>query len=525
MKLILQKLVARPLPWFLGGVTALLYLHLFVLPGTPILVAVDQGVYMLDAVRMLEGQMIYRDFFQFTTPGIQVVYLTLFKLFGARAWIPNAILVLVGFSFTWLSVVISRKFLRGPTAYLPGLLFVVTAFFNNLDTIHHWCSALAVMAGLAVVMEKRTLARVAAAAGLCGVAAFFSQTAGALAIVGFSLFLLWEQRRKRQNWGSLLIGEAGLFASFLTTVLALHAYFVWKVGLQCFLDHTVVFPLKYARAFPYNNLQVYTADLPQALHWYQLHHWGTWLFIHALLPLVYLLFFARYWREAGRRPEEPWDRLMLLNVVGLSLFMSMAPAPSFWRLCTVSLPAQILFVWFMRPSGKLFHAIRGLLWVGAAVLIVGVALRRQTQWRIYLAAPSGRSVLFSSDVYDPFQWLLDRTRPAEFFFDCWGGLYFPLGLRNPTQVPLLSRSDFTRPEQVRNVVEALEKQRVRLVRCAPDNDDMPGAWEPPAGDHLGPLRTYLLTHYHVVKTFPGGYTFWERNPEPIEETPSKASVR
>jgi hypothetical protein len=209
--------------------------------------------------------MIYRDFFQFTTPGIQVVYLALFELFGARAWVPNAGLVLLGLSFTWLSVVISRAVLRGPTAYLPGIFFVVTAFVTDFDATHHWCSGLAAMAAVAVLVEKRTVARLAGAGALCGFAAFCVQTTGALAVLGLSLFLLWEQWQERQNRRSLVIGEACLFGVFLSTLLALDAYFVWKVGLKCFLDHTVVFLLKYARAFPYNNLQVYMVDFPSLI--------------------------------------------------------------------------------------------------------------------------------------------------------------------------------------------------------------------------------------------------------------------
>jgi hypothetical protein len=216
---------------------------------------------------------------------------------------------------------------------------------------------------------------------------------------------------------------------------------------------------------------------------------------------------------------------MLLNVAGLSLFMSMAPAPAAYRLFTISLPAQILFVWFVSSSGKLCQVIRGLLWAGAVLLMVGIAVHRQTEWRGFLDTPSGRIVVLSSDTYDEYQWLLRRTRPFDFFFDCDGGMHFLLGLRNPAKVPFLTRSDFTRPEQVRDVVESLEKQRVRYLRCEPDRDDLPGARVPLSGDHLGPLRAYLRRHYQVVKIFPGGEIFWERSPEPIGETPQKTSIR
>ncbi len=160
----------------------------------------------------------------------------------------------------------------------------------------------------------------------------------------------------------------------------------------------------------------------------------------------------------------------------------------------------------------------------AAVLMVGIAVRGQTEWRAFVETPSGRSAVFSSDAYDEFQWLLRRTRPFDFLFDCDGGECFLLGLRNPAKVPFLTRSDFTRPEQVRELVESLEKQRVRFVWCQPDREDLPGARLPPSGDHLGPFLAYLRSHYHVAKSFPNFDQLWERNPEPHQEAPQKRSI-
>ncbi len=42
-------------------------------------------------------------------------------------------------------------------------------------------------------------------------------------------------------------------------------------------------------------------------------------------------------------------------------------------------------------------------------------------------------------------------------------MYFTLGLRNPTPVDFLTDSDYTRPEQVQEVIRALAEYRVRFV--------------------------------------------------------------
>src|SRR5439155_18436205 len=103
--------------------------------------------------------------------------------------------------------------------------------YDGLDAAHHWCSILVVMTALLMVIEKRTLARVATVGALCGLAAFFTLGRGLAAVVGFGVFLAWEHRRKSQTWLTLLKVEGYLAAAFFLTVVATNAYFVWKVGL------------------------------------------------------------------------------------------------------------------------------------------------------------------------------------------------------------------------------------------------------------------------------------------------------
>jgi hypothetical protein len=170
---------------FLLGAAIFLSLLFFTPAGVSIFRLGDMDIYLLDATRMLEGQLIYRDFFQFTPPGIELVYLALFKLFTPRVWIPNLMLVVLGLGLTWLSVAIARRVMVGPVVFLPGLLFLTFSFSTVLDASHHWFSILAVMAATAVIIEKRTPRRMAGA--LCGLASFFTQTRGPLAVAAFAI--------------------------------------------------------------------------------------------------------------------------------------------------------------------------------------------------------------------------------------------------------------------------------------------------------------------------------------------------
>jgi hypothetical protein len=235
----------------------------------------------------------------------------------------------------------------------------------------------------------------------------------------------------------------------------------------------------------------------------------TWPFIHFLIPLVYILFFVRYWREGRQRPNQPWERLMLINTTGLSLFLSIASAPTWNRLYTVSLFAMILLVWFLNSPFKLEQTLSQILWATVAILAIAHTMVTQTRWKAYLDLPTGRTAFFELGNYQETKWVLERTRPSDYFFgDHLVG--FNLRLRNPSRVAFIRPNDFTRPEEIQNLVQGLEDHQVRFVSWYQGLDD-PIAGK---GNHLAPLRAYLEQHYHVAERFANGHKMWERNPSP-----------
>jgi hypothetical protein len=507
-----RGLARRPFLWLFFISSVFLYLNLFVLPHTPVYRMGDGLTFLSNAVKMFEGQVIYRDFFQFTPPGTELVYSTLFKLFGVCAWIPNATLLLLGVVMVWLSCVISRHLMSGVSVILPALLFLTFAYRFWLDGTHHWFSITAVMAAVAVLIKERNLSRLAVAGAFCGLALCFTQLRGAVAVVSLAVFLVWESGRKPQRWNWLVRNAGALFAAFFATILVFNAYFVWQAGLKRFVECTLLFHLKYSPTnLAGSSWRVYFADISLTHSWYsEFPRAIAYLFIHLLVPLVYLLFFARYWRESPGKPLEACGRLMLVNVVGLFQFLLVAPGPGWLRLCSVSLPALIVLVWLLSQPGKVELAVSRLLWAGALVFLVTQPLSRQVRSHAYLATPVGRTAFLDSMDYEKHRWMSQRTRPGEFLFeDEFPRFYFSLGLRNPAPVAFLTNSDYTRPEQVEDVVEALEKHRVRFVLRSLWLD--PSTLEPTPGDHLGPFREYVRAHYHIVKVFPDLIQVWERD--------------
>jgi hypothetical protein len=393
--------------------------------------------------------------------------------------------------------------MKGAAAFLPGLLFLACAFSNALDATHHWFSVLPAMAALAVVIEKRSFPRLAVAGTLCGVAALITQSRGLLTLAAFALYCLWEGHSKGLGGRWLLRAGLCLGTTFLLVVMPVIVYFGQKAGWDHFFYCTFTFVRHHFTAFSRNNPRVYMVDIPEFTSWVALPAWAIWLFVHALVPLVFLLFFARWWRRAKAAPEEHWDRLLLISLVGLFGFLAIAGAPTWLRVCTASLPAFILFVWFVNSPGKLHRTAIGLLWVSALVILMGQAGLTQTAWHGILQTPAGRVAMIDVQRYKKTQWVMERTEPSNYFLEAGGtDLYFLLGLRDPAETPFLTPTDFTRPEQIVRLLRILENDQVRLVLW-PADLDVPDP-RPGIKDSLGPLREYLRDHYRVVMTFADG---------------------
>jgi phage shock protein PspC (stress-responsive transcriptional regulator) len=494
-----SRIFQKPLAWLLPASAVFLYLHLFIPPSTPIWTGGDSMIWLHDAARMLDGETLYRDFVQITLPATDLLYFTLFKVFGPRMWIPNAMLLLVGVALVWLSFRIARSINLGRFAVLPPLLFLTLVYKDRLDATHHWYSTLAVMAALATVIDRRSPQRLIIAGVLCGLATTFTQSAGAAALLGFAIFLSWEHRRCLTSQRSLIRQLLILIASFVAAVAVICSYFVWQAGLAKFIYCTLTFNYRYYGSFSVaSTWRGYMIGLPAFLHWRQLPGLTGFLLVHALLPLAYVLVLIRYFRQSTEPSEQHWDRVMLITLVGLALLLSVSAAPTWARLYYVSLPALILFPWLLNVEQRTGKILSCGLHV-AAILIVILPVAKQVHRPTFLDLPTGRTAFFNQDAYERYGWVASHTRPSEFFFGgFYPDFYFLLGLRNPGPTAYVTSTDYTRPEEVQETLAGLERHHVNIVIWAEDLD-LP---DKPQGDHLAPLRAYVRDHYRVTERFP-----------------------
>jgi len=468
--------------------------------------------------RMYQGEMIYRDVFEFLTPGTALVNFLMFKLFGLRPWIPNLLALLLGLGMAWLGVAISRKLMRTSLALLPSAVFIVSERGFMSDPNHHWYSVLATLAAIAVLLERRTPVRIAAAGMFCGLCACFTQTSGLAVVVGFAAFLWWDSRRRNEDWRGLLRKEAWLLTSFFATFLAVIAYFIFEAGPARFFWCTVVFVLKYHHREAYaNTFQVIGTALPTfASVRTFLSPFAHWLFLFVLSPFSFVLFFSRYWRDSRRKPLEYWDRPMLVAIVGFFMFLSIIPAPSDVRMAAIMLPALILLIWFLDSQRKLARAFVAALAAGTFLIAFYSIVERRPDAAGIVKTPHGDLAIIDPTLDQEYLWIQQHTQPREYFYEpSIADHYFYLDLRNPTPISYTQNNGYTTKEQVAEVIQGLEIHQVRYILRGVGEDDAPKSseLENASTDYLGPLRDYIRTHYSMVKVFPNTAEIWEKKPE------------
>lgn len=491
-----------------GLAFAVCYLRSFLFPHTPLVLWGDQLGFATKGSRVLLGELPYRDFFEFVTPGTELVYGALFRCFGVSLWVPNLLMATLAALAVWWMTWCARHLMRGVFVALPALLLIGFVLYGSMDATHHWFSTLAVMGGVTALFDGTSLKRIALAGAMCGLAASFTQTKGAVVLLALVIYLVWRSLRKRteavQCWRQCLL----LSGVALLAFAAINVPLLLAAGARPWVQDVIVFPARYFGSVSSNQWSGFWEEFLLRRGALQ---WVCFPFMYLAVPLAYVVSFVTIWRRSKVEQDEPWDQLMLLAVVGIAMLVVMTPALSIRRISCVSPPAMILLAWLLSRGARNWVVAAAAL--GAVSLSVALAQIAAIQLRppLTLELPVGRVAFPEAANYEVFRWMTDHTRPGQWYFGM-PPLTLPLGLRNPTPIEAPAPGEFSRPEQIAAVVAGLERTKTPLLVL------LPVMYVPHLlghkADHLQPFQDYLYLHYRKTKTFSNGEEVWQRTDSP-----------
>jgi hypothetical protein len=184
---------------------------------------IDEGYFVYLASRVHAGDLPYRDFDTYYTPGIFYLYSWTFSLFGLSV-MPIRILM-SGVRVLWALVLyrLSRRVVAWPFALLP---FLVVAGVDSAPVFPEphpaWIATLATLGVMETIARHQVSGArrwLVLAGVLAGVAFLFKQNTGAFAALAIGGYLIFRERRQI-GW-LLLAGQAGyvLVLGLAVTVL------------------------------------------------------------------------------------------------------------------------------------------------------------------------------------------------------------------------------------------------------------------------------------------------------------------
>src|SRR5215475_10976047 len=102
----------------------------------------DEGIILQGAQRILRGEVLYRDFFSFFTPGSYYLLAALFKTFGNSLIVARTALVVFGGVFSVVTYLLARRVCRRSSALTVACIVSLTSLPYRFMALHNWDSTL-----------------------------------------------------------------------------------------------------------------------------------------------------------------------------------------------------------------------------------------------------------------------------------------------------------------------------------------------------------------------------------------------
>ncbi len=247
-------------------------------------VDLDEGILLQGAQRILDGQVLYRDFFSFFTPGSYYLLALIFRVFGDSYLVAHTWIAVIGAAFSPITYLLSRRACGRQTSLLVTALVATTAVPMRFIVLHNWDSTL--WACLALYCAVRLLETAGTgwafmAASFTSLTGMFEQSKGAGLLaglgLGFLIIALHRQRNifTRRNVLSIALGLAW-------PVLIVVFYFGAQHALREMLA-SWFWPLHHYSAA--NHVPYGFGNLPEETE-YKLFHEGS-LFRQLVVRLVF----------------------------------------------------------------------------------------------------------------------------------------------------------------------------------------------------------------------------------------------
>ena len=154
----------------------------------------DEGSTATQALRILRGDLIYRDFFTVVTPLSYYTIAALFRMFGEQLMVMRWAALVSGVGIVFVTLLIGRRVSAWPFAAAAALMTTVWGWFLGTPNFYSLEAALFSLVALACYVRGAPSPRWMIAAGIAaGLSAMTKQNTGAYTAAGL-LITIWASR-------------------------------------------------------------------------------------------------------------------------------------------------------------------------------------------------------------------------------------------------------------------------------------------------------------------------------------------
>jgi hypothetical protein len=480
----------------------------------------DEGILLQGGQRILDGQIPYRDFFSFYTPGSFYLVAAVFKIFGNSFLVARTSLAITGAACSLVTYLLARRVCSRGFALFAAALATVSGVAYRFLVLHNWYSTL--LACLALysavrLLESRKPAWAFAVGSLCSLTTMFEQSKGAGLCVGLALgFVALRMIGKKHLFGKPEL--ASLTLGFLWPLVFVFGYFGAQHNVGIMVKDWL-WPLRHYTSanhvsYGYQNWSDDARDLI-------FHSGPVWArlvkilavspgFLVPALPLVAVGMLG-YWSARGRRGNVPLDKYRYYIVIcgalsGLlaSVLMVRADIIHFMYLAPLW---YVPLAWILEGPGfhnAILRALRPYL-----VMLIGITFGLMSL--VILTTATGahdrvatrRGIIRTGEKDAIIGYVQDHTAPGEkiLVYPYLPLYYYLTGTRSAAPMDYFQPGMNT-PQQAQEIIASLKTQDVSVILFELSFAEKMGTSWP--GTPLGSLAhdsvgDYLARNYRVCK--------------------------
>ncbi len=501
----------------------------------------DEGSTAAQALRIVNGELIYRDFFTVVTPGSYYTVAWLFQMFGESLMVLRWTALATGLLLLLTTFLVARRVMAWPLASAAALMTTVWGWFLVTPNYYSLQAALFAMMALACYLRRSLLI----AGVLVGLTVVVKQNVGAYAAVAL-LVSIWASRAFESSWDiRVRLRSSARFVAGLAIVVVPVVALLVAAGAGPYLYESWVYyplakyPQRFAVPFPefYPVLAehgvttfvdaigaVLTRRVPEPAVF------DIWTKFVVFLPVaVYPLaliavgFHAYRWRREGDKAAAHEGKMVTAIIAtGALLLLQSWPRADVAHILFGLQPTFILFAYLLHCGWRVLSRLPGpavpIRAVAMVVSLVPIALLlwngyRRTDWEYanYVAhlrterAAGVTAVPIDANRIDSVtRYIAEHTAPDEpIFVVPWAaGFYFLADRANPTRTDFMLFED---PEAYPCLLSRLEQHPPKYVIYGYTWDVDGKRFR----DYAAPIDGYIRSRY-AIESSVDGYEIWRR---------------